>query len=481
MVGWCITAIVCCVGAQRVNARPCPVNHAQTDGMSAIFFLNEAGKPLLSRNFKGDVPMNCVEVFPQLLQENSTPCFEYQGVHYIYIRHADLILLCVSETAYLNVMSIFHFLYRVIDSFAVFVQNVEVESVIDNFVVLYELLDEMMDFGIVQTTDTNLLQDYVTQSSYKLEVSQAVSALTDSVSWRPPGIWYKKNELFVDVIETVSTTVNRYKHNDKTSPDNNDNNENAHTPSEATTVNVVGNIKVRSFLSGMPHLTLSLNDIPSLKGLSYHRASRHVVLDDIAFHQCVDLDTYERDHKIQFIPPDGTFDLLTYRVRNRSKAQGGAVAMFKVDPVIEIRKNSRVIVSCAVKAQYKRRQHCRKLEIALPVPKDCDSPRCRSSAGSVVYVPEQEKVIWRLHNFGGGDEASMQAELLLAHSDPKLFEEDVALVNSVPVTLNFEMPGSVNSGLHIKYLKIKEDLLKYQALPWVRYLTKSGEYEVRHA
>lgn len=456
--------------------------------MSAIFFLNEAGKPLLSRNFKGDVPMSCVDIFPQLLQENSSPCFEYHGVHYIYIRHADLILLCVSGTAYLNVMSIFHFLYRLIDSFAVFVQNVEVESVVDNFVVLYELLDEMMDFGTVQTTDTNLLQDYVTQSSYKLEVSQAVSALTDSVSWRPPGIWYKKNELFVDVIETVSTTVNRYKTANthaKSRADSSDNNNNTagpdNAPSEATTVNVVGSIKVRSFLSGMPHLTLSLNDIPSLQGLSYHRASRHVVLDDIAFHQCVDLDTYEREHKIQFIPPDGGFDLLTYRVRNRSKAQGGAVAMFKVDPHIEIRKNSRVIVHCSVKAQYKRRQHCRKLEIALPVPKDCDSPRCRSSAGSAVYVPEQEKVIWRLHNFGGGDEASMQAELLLSHTDPKLFEEDVALVNSVPVTLNFEMPGSVNSGLHIKYLKINEDSLKYQALPWVRYLTKSGEYEVRHA
>jgi AP-1 complex subunit mu len=38
---------------------------------------------------------------------------------------------------------------------------VEEESIRDNFVIVYELLDEFMDFGYPQTTDPKVLQEYV--------------------------------------------------------------------------------------------------------------------------------------------------------------------------------------------------------------------------------------------------------------------------------------------------------------------------------
>ena len=37
-------------------------------------------------------------------------------------------------------------------------KEVEEESVRDNFVICYELLDEMVDFGYPQTTDAQILQ-----------------------------------------------------------------------------------------------------------------------------------------------------------------------------------------------------------------------------------------------------------------------------------------------------------------------------------
>lgn len=39
--------------------------------------------------------------------------------------------------------------------------DVEEESVRDNFVIIYELLDEMMDFGFPQTTESKILQEWV--------------------------------------------------------------------------------------------------------------------------------------------------------------------------------------------------------------------------------------------------------------------------------------------------------------------------------
>ena len=37
-------------------------------------------------------------------------------------------------------------------------KEVEEESIRDNFVICYELLDEMVDFGYPQTTDAQILQ-----------------------------------------------------------------------------------------------------------------------------------------------------------------------------------------------------------------------------------------------------------------------------------------------------------------------------------
>ena len=48
-------------------------------------------------------------------------------------------------------------------------KDVEEESIRDNFVIIYELLDELVDFGYPQTTDGKILQEYITQDSYKLE------------------------------------------------------------------------------------------------------------------------------------------------------------------------------------------------------------------------------------------------------------------------------------------------------------------------
>ncbi len=39
-----------------------------------------------------------------------------------------------------------------------------------------------------------------------------------------------------------------------------------------------------------------------------------VELEDVKFHQCVRLSRFETDRTISFIPPDGEFDLMTYRL-----------------------------------------------------------------------------------------------------------------------------------------------------------------------
>jgi AP-1 complex subunit mu len=48
-----------------------------------------------------------------------------------------------------------------VEVFTEYFKELEEESIRDNFVVIYELLDEMMDFGYPQTTESKILQESV--------------------------------------------------------------------------------------------------------------------------------------------------------------------------------------------------------------------------------------------------------------------------------------------------------------------------------
>lgn len=45
--------------------------------------------------------------------------------------------------------------------FIEYFKDVEEESIRDNFVIIYELLDEMMDFGYPQTTEGRILREFI--------------------------------------------------------------------------------------------------------------------------------------------------------------------------------------------------------------------------------------------------------------------------------------------------------------------------------
>ena len=53
---------------------------------------------------------------------------------------------------------------------------------------------------------------YITQEGHKLELApKPPVALTNAVSWRGEGVKYRKNEVFLDVIESVNLLVSLLK------------------------------------------------------------------------------------------------------------------------------------------------------------------------------------------------------------------------------------------------------------------------------
>mmetsp|Transcript_7668 Transcript_7668/g.34082 ORF Transcript_7668/g.34082 Transcript_7668/m.34082 type:complete len:114 (+) Transcript_7668:531-872(+) len=50
------------------------------------------------------------------------------------------------------------FLNKLVEVFKEYFKEVQEESIRDNFVIIYELLDEMMDFGFPQVSESKVLQ-----------------------------------------------------------------------------------------------------------------------------------------------------------------------------------------------------------------------------------------------------------------------------------------------------------------------------------
>jgi AP-1 complex subunit mu len=87
-----------------------------------------------------------------------TPPTDLLCVQYLYIRHSNLYILALTKRN-TNATEILLFLHKLVEVFTEYFKVLEEESIRDNFVVIYELLDEMMDFGYPQTTESKILQE----------------------------------------------------------------------------------------------------------------------------------------------------------------------------------------------------------------------------------------------------------------------------------------------------------------------------------
>lgn len=117
-------------------------------------------------------------------------------------------------------------------------------------------------------------------------------------------------------------------------------------------------------------------------------------MEDVKFHQCVRLSRFENDRTISFIPPDGEFELMSYRLSTPVKP------LIWVEAAVESHKGSRVEYMVKCKAQFKRRSTANNVEIYVPVPDDADSPKFRVRADCplyLVFVCDDEDVFGNRH------------------------------------------------------------------------------------
>jgi AP-1 complex subunit mu len=150
-------------------------------------------------------------------------------------------------------------------------------------------------------TEVKVLKEYIkteankmTKEQQKISNQKISQSMTSVVSWRPEGIKHSKNEIFLDVIERLNLLVS--------------------ASGNVLRSEILGTVRMKSFLSGMPELKLGLNDKALFDMTGRTSKGKLIEMEDIKFHQCVRLNKFESERNITFIPPDGEFELMTYRL-----------------------------------------------------------------------------------------------------------------------------------------------------------------------
>lgn len=122
--------------------------------------------------------MNVIDKFMPLLMEKEeegllTPILQTNDCTFAFVKTSNLYLVSTTKKN-ANIALVFTLLHKIVHVMTEYFKELEEESIRDNFVVIYELLDEMIDFGYPQTTDCKILQEFITQEGHKLEIQPRV-------------------------------------------------------------------------------------------------------------------------------------------------------------------------------------------------------------------------------------------------------------------------------------------------------------------
>eukprot|EP00697_Spironema_sp_BW2_P005478 gnl/Spiro4/17654_TR9392_c0_g1_i1.p1 gnl/Spiro4/17654_TR9392_c0_g1~~gnl/Spiro4/17654_TR9392_c0_g1_i1.p1 ORF type:complete len:440 (+),score=123.36 gnl/Spiro4/17654_TR9392_c0_g1_i1:56-1375(+) len=436
--------------------------------ISAILFINARGEVVINRFYRSNVSRNVAEMFRSqviLSKEVLPPIIFHNDISYLYIRHENLFIVAITKSN-ANAASVFRFLHKLVDVFKSYFEHKFDEDVVrKNFSVAHELLDETMDFGHPQTTDPNVLKLFIHSKEFSNSFAPAPEQITIQatgvVNWRKPGIKYKKNEVFIDVVENVNALMSS-------------------SGGDILRADVFGKVIIKCYLSGMPECKLGLNDKVIYEGDRAARNNRPgapsqdvlanlgVELDDVTFDQCVRLSKFDAERSITFIPMDGTFELMSYRVTQNINVP------FRVIPSVKKLNRTRYEIHVHVSALFHCMHMATNVVISIPVPKTTATAKTTQTLGTSAYVAKENAILWTVAKFPGASEHHLSAEVDLLST----FNRTEKTWSRPPIAMQFTVPMYTASGLRVEYMKVLEKSC-YTSVKWVRYITKAGAYQIR--
>jgi AP-2 complex subunit mu-1 len=432
---------------------------------SAILFINQRGEEIISRHYRSDISKNATEAFrKEILNKRAggsdmAPVLFIENTSFCYIKQQNIFIVAASRNN-ANITLLLEYLFQKIRILRSYIgEAFDDDSVRSNFTLVYELFDETMDYGYPQICAVDVLQRYIKSTGwgdfFKATEEKGGAALTSQITgaidWRREGIRYRNNEVYIDVREMVSML----------------------TSADGTVLRseVQGKVLMKTYLTGMPECKFGLNDrlimereSPTI-GDNQSGGNRGVEIDDCSFHRCVRLGKFDSERTITFIPPDGEFELMRYRVTEANQP-------FRVVPTLKEEGKNKLLVHVKVAAVFQEDKKASGVVIKIPMPPTAASAKCATTKGRARYEPGQRALVWRINNFPGMMEVTITAEVeLVIATRERLWARP-------PITVDFNINMHSCSGVEVRFLKIFEKS-SYSTNRYVKYRSKAGQYEVR--
>jgi len=411
----------------------------------SLFILNNVGDIIIEKHYKGLINRTVCEAFWSEVSRASSfeevnPILPVPKFYVVHIQQNGLFYLALISKESPPLLAI-EFLHRLTETLVLyFNERVTEISLRENFVTVYQLLDEMMDNGFPFTTEPNSLMEIIPPSNVFKKVVGGITgqstmsgALPDgslsNTPWRKTGVKYTTNEVYVDIIEEIDTTVE--------------------ANGLTTSCEVAGEVHVQSKLSGMPDMSLFF-------------ANPHI-LDDVSFHPCVRYNRYEQNKSVSFIPPDGHFKLMSYRVKDQLQLP------IYVKPQISFSATGgRVSVMVGTKSTGGK--PVEDVVVTIPFPKAVSTTSLAPNVGYIQYDDITKMCKWYIGKIPKDKTPLLEGNVTLGNG--------AAAPESNPVLqAEFKIVQFAASGLRVDSLTLHNE--RYKTYKGVKCITKAGKFHVR--
>ncbi|GMI25540.1 hypothetical protein TeGR_g8729, partial [Tetraparma gracilis] len=388
---------------------------------------------------------------------------------YLHVRRSGLIFGCrtLSNPSPSSTLELLSKIARVFKDYC---GTLSEEAIRKNFVLLYELLDEMLDYGYPQVTTTENLKTFVYNtpvptapppSSSKSSSSASGKTAAASSVHKPVSLSTgaqgkgDKNEIFVDILERLNVlfSPNGYVLNSS----------------------IDGCIQMKSYLTGNPELRLALNEdlVVGKPAPGSSPGYGAVVLDDLNFSDVANLSEFDASRTLSFYPPDGEFVLLNYRIA------GEYPCPFKIRPAVEQVSPTRLEITVTVRCDVPPDNYGANVSIRIPLPRSTATVSCElltpsAQGDGAEYVQNLRHVAWAVKKFPGASEQTLKIKVSTESPLTSQTNKEIG-----PISMGFEIPMFNVSNLQVRYLRIADTGAKTAPFRWVRYVTQSSSYVCR--
>ncbi|XP_069775859.1 LOW QUALITY PROTEIN: AP-4 complex subunit mu-1 [Narcine bancroftii] len=425
--------------------------------MSQIFIVSALGDHLIYKDLRGEEQKDVIDVFYQkvtaLPKDQAPVVMHHQGLQYIHLRHSTLYFVATTRSNP-SPFTIIQFLSRLVSLIKDHCGTLSEKTVRLNFALIYELLDEILDFGYIQSTSMDVLKNFIQTQPYVskpfsffelsniglfgAETQQSKVAPSSAASRPVLSEQGLKTEIFVDVIERLTVVIG--------------------ANGGLLRADVQGVVRLKCFLPSSAEIRIGLNEEFSIGKAEIRGYGPSVKVDECSFHQSVKLEEFETNRILRVVPQQG-------EVKGMMSASCPCSSPLSLFPFAR-----RLMVYLKLQCDLPPKSHALNITVILPVPKGTTSlsQELSSPDQSAELVANTRSVCWHIPRFPGGSQFT--ALFKVEQGSPGLSAS--SLLELGPVCMQFELPMITCSGLQVRFLRISA---LQPPLPhrWVRYVTHS--------